>query len=58
MSRNVDTDWGDVAGLENIKKALKEIIILPFLRPYVSYSFFKNYLISDILLLFIFSFPC
>ncbi|VDN56851.1 unnamed protein product [Dracunculus medinensis] len=33
MSRNVDTDWGDVAGLENIKKALKEIIILPFLRP-------------------------
>uniref|UniRef100_A0A915PPT7 Zinc finger CCCH-type with G patch domain-containing protein n=1 Tax=Setaria digitata TaxID=48799 RepID=A0A915PPT7_9BILA len=33
MSRRTDIQWGDVSGLEPAKKALKEIIVLPFLRP-------------------------
>lgn len=35
MSTRTDIQWTDVSGLEPAKKALKEIIVLPFLRPYV-----------------------
>uniref|UniRef100_A0A158R4E4 AAA domain-containing protein n=1 Tax=Syphacia muris TaxID=451379 RepID=A0A158R4E4_9BILA len=33
ISNKEVTGWADVAGLEGAKKALKEIVILPFLRP-------------------------
>ncbi|VDO39130.1 unnamed protein product [Onchocerca flexuosa] len=33
MSARTDIEWTDVSGLEAAKKALKEIIVLPFLRP-------------------------
>ncbi|VDK88594.1 unnamed protein product [Litomosoides sigmodontis] len=33
MSKRTDIQWTDVSGLEPAKKALKEIIVLPFLRP-------------------------
>lgn len=33
MCKKEVTGWADVAGLDGAKKALKEIIILPFLRP-------------------------
>ncbi|KAL3990994.1 ATPase associated with various cellular activities (AAA) family protein [Acanthocheilonema viteae] len=33
MSTRTDIQWADVSGLEPAKKALKEIIVLPFLRP-------------------------
>ncbi|MFH4984541.1 hypothetical protein AB6A40_011250 [Gnathostoma spinigerum] len=33
MSLKRVTGWADVAGLEDAKKALREIIVLPFLRP-------------------------
>lgn len=33
MSNKEVTGWADVAGLEGAKRALKEIVILPFLRP-------------------------
>jgi SpoVK/Ycf46/Vps4 family AAA+-type ATPase len=28
-----NTDWNDVAGLESAKRALREIVVLPFQRP-------------------------
>uniref|UniRef100_A0A0R3S135 AAA domain-containing protein n=1 Tax=Elaeophora elaphi TaxID=1147741 RepID=A0A0R3S135_9BILA len=33
MSTRTDIQWADVSGLEPTKKTLKEIIVLPFLRP-------------------------
>ncbi|CAJ0584896.1 unnamed protein product, partial [Mesorhabditis spiculigera] len=33
MAITRDTDWRDVAGLEAAKKALSEIVVLPFKRP-------------------------
>ncbi|PAV79699.1 hypothetical protein WR25_19082 [Diploscapter pachys] len=33
MSVTRQTGWSDVAGLEGAKKALREIVVLPFLRP-------------------------
>ncbi|EFO22555.2 fidgetin protein [Loa loa] len=33
MSTRTDIQWADVSGLESAKKALKEVIVLPFLRP-------------------------
>uniref|UniRef100_A0AAF5PMB7 Vacuolar protein sorting-associating protein 4A n=2 Tax=Wuchereria bancrofti TaxID=6293 RepID=A0AAF5PMB7_WUCBA len=33
MSTRTDIQWADVSGLEPAKKALREIIVLPFLRP-------------------------
>ncbi|VDN82944.1 unnamed protein product [Brugia pahangi] len=34
MPTRPDIQWADISGLELAKKALKEIIVLPFLRPY------------------------
>ncbi|VDO56463.1 unnamed protein product [Brugia timori] len=34
MPTRTDIQWADISGLELAKKALKEIIVLPFLRPY------------------------
>lgn len=45
MSTRKDVQWADVSGLEPAKKALKEIIVLPFLRPYV----FKLFYTADII---------
>ncbi|VIO89699.1 SAP1 protein, putative [Brugia malayi] len=33
MPTRTDIQWADISGLELAKKALKEIIVLPFLRP-------------------------
>ncbi|CAI4223596.1 unnamed protein product [Auanema sp. JU1783] len=33
MSITTETGWSDVAGLEGAKKALREIVVLPFKRP-------------------------
>ncbi|VDN84214.1 unnamed protein product [Brugia pahangi] len=33
MSMGTDIQWTDICGLEPAKKALREIIVLPFLRP-------------------------
>ncbi|CAB3398172.1 unnamed protein product [Caenorhabditis bovis] len=33
MSVNTEINWSDVAGLEGAKKALREIVVLPFKRP-------------------------
>ncbi|VDN19149.1 unnamed protein product [Gongylonema pulchrum] len=33
MSQREHIQWTDVAGLESVKKILKEVIVLPFLRP-------------------------
>ncbi|CAJ0592158.1 unnamed protein product [Cylicocyclus nassatus] len=33
MSVTYETGWADVAGLEGAKKALREIVVLPFKRP-------------------------
>lgn len=33
MSVNNEIGWADVAGLEGAKKALREIVVLPFKRP-------------------------
>lgn len=34
MSITTETGWSDVAGLQGAKKALREIVVLPFKRPY------------------------
>ncbi|VDM09851.1 unnamed protein product [Wuchereria bancrofti] len=50
MSTRTDIQWADVSGLEPAKKALREIIVLPFLRPYdfMYITFICAYDFSDI----------
>ncbi|VDO49341.1 unnamed protein product [Brugia timori] len=57
MSMGTDIQWTDICGLEPAKKALREIIVFPFLRPYdfmyltfiytrfdeIEYSYIQNY---------------
>ena len=33
MDRGPPTNWDDIAGLEFAKKTIKEIVVLPMLRP-------------------------
>lgn len=33
VERAVDIDWDDIVGLENVKKAINEIVLWPMLRP-------------------------
>lgn len=37
MSVTTETGWSDVAGLDGAKKALREIVVLPFKRPFVEF---------------------
>lgn len=48
MDTSAPLDWADIAGLEFAKKTIKEIIILPMLRPLVLDALF--YYNSSILL--------
>ena len=42
MSMSTTTGWTDVAGLEAAKKTLKEIVVLPFMRPYATFCDFSS----------------
>lgn len=46
MDKTPPICWNDIAGLDFVKKTIKEIVIWPMLRPYILFSIYKLYSIQ------------